>query len=814
MKRRIQLYIQQDKIDNNLCFCLKVYIGEDGENGYFITAQATESDENNFNIYFFTYNGDVYEIRKGTVNGTLDPDAWYIFPQGDYGSPLAVSYSTEDNISANCPARNDWQTETWSRFFKTQSCTVNSEYFERLELFDDEKIVLNCSKQNIDDLKSVYSDFSQSFVVPASPHNNAILEHWYNSDVVSLQDDRLRRKARIEIDFSAFKEGKIQIDKANIKNGNIYSYTLTYFSDLINLKDKIGEAKLNVLPLSGYAYFDYDLNTVADFMEYEFDQDIVFPLISSKRLWSLGDGGVDDLRDDTTTGDGLYFTELYPAFRVKKILNEIETYFGITFTGDFIDYGNTRFMNLYLWLKNQEINIIDDIPTILNKGLKTLVPINAYQYYNNAVLYSVAEQWARLCWLQGTDGVYINLNVTSVTSSDNYYIEVFCNDELVETIYTSGTGDKFGRLRVYFLGNYDTNLDERYKFYFKSLTANTIDVEIKIAVSRVTYEELFYNNSTITLSSDKLDLDSFIPDIKIMDFLKGIFNQFNLTCYQTDENTFHITPLETWYGEGLIHDITEYCDTTTIDINRVSLPKLTRFDYEKSESFVNRIFYAQKGYEYGSVGASWIFDGAEYIINLPFEQLRFLSQPDNLVTMGYSLKSDVIPPTTTADLKEYVPKPILLYKYGLSDIDSSGHDIRMTDGTNTRKIHQAMIFGQDVIYGGGDVSLNFSTDESEFLKNGQMQYNSYSLYYQGYISNLYNKNNRLTTIKANLPLSLLTTLKLNDRLIIRGKRYIINDYQADLTSGDVSFNLLFDFRTISSYGWADDPETFPPAPVE
>ena len=174
MKRNVQLYVQQDKIDNENCFCLKIYIGEAGENGYFITAQTNSQDGDGFNIYTFTYNGTDYEIRKGTINNDLDGDAWYVFILGDYGGYYAYSLSDNSNINANCPARNNWSSETWSRLFYTESCSVNRDFYERLELFEDEKILLNCSKQNIDDLQSVFSDFSQSFVVPASAHNNAI----------------------------------------------------------------------------------------------------------------------------------------------------------------------------------------------------------------------------------------------------------------------------------------------------------------------------------------------------------------------------------------------------------------------------------------------------------------------------------------------------------------------------------------------------------------------------------------------------------------------------------------------------------------
>jgi hypothetical protein len=43
-------------------------------------------------------------------------------------------------------------------------------------------------------------------------------------------------------------------------------------------------------------------------------------------------------------------------------------------------------------------------------------------------------------------------------------------------------------------------------------------------------------------------------------------------------------------------------------------------------------------------------------------------------------------------------------------------------------------------------------------------------------------------------LSLITKLRLNDRVIIRDKRYTINEIKSDITSGEVDLLLLNDFR--------------------
>ena len=76
--------------------------------------------------------------------------------------------------------------------------------YEQIELFNDEQVVVNSSVQNISDISKVFTDFSQSFSVPASTINNAIFQHFYQSDVDANVDHNVRRKAYIEIDLTPF----------------------------------------------------------------------------------------------------------------------------------------------------------------------------------------------------------------------------------------------------------------------------------------------------------------------------------------------------------------------------------------------------------------------------------------------------------------------------------------------------------------------------------------------------------------------------------------------------------------------------------
>ena len=87
-----------------------------------------------------------------------------------------------------------------------------------IDLFDDENIEVSSSVQNINDIAKVFTDFSQQFTVPASPRNNEVFRHYYQNDVEDGFIAKTRQPARIEINYTPFRRGKIQLEGAGTVN--------------------------------------------------------------------------------------------------------------------------------------------------------------------------------------------------------------------------------------------------------------------------------------------------------------------------------------------------------------------------------------------------------------------------------------------------------------------------------------------------------------------------------------------------------------------------------------------------------------------
>ena len=668
-----------------------------------------------------------------------------------------------------------------------EGTTINN--YSKLDLFDDEKINVNSSVQNIQDISKVYTDFSQSFTVPASENNNRIFEYFYQNDVDGAIDHNLRRFAYIEIGMVPFRTGKIQLEGSSVKNGRIEHYSITFYGDLMSLKDIFGATKLNQLDYS-FISNPYTHTEVAERIKnYITDYDVRYPLISNQNVWTYNDGSSTDIK---TVAGGINWRELNPAVKVIKIFEAIENDFGLTFQSAFFQTWNWK--NLFLWCKNrtdidEKINGLPNVIDAYNEYPDYLGNIqNIYDPGN--ISYKLNVNGIRKTWLSCT---FIIDNPPSpstpwIIEIDTYNNGVFYSTTIINTaINTSATLYQYVGSSI-IIGS--VNL----KFIIRS--QSTINLKYTIGADR--FEQVTISNTptkvnggyVITKNTIGLNLAGAtnslltnMPDITVADFFSGILKEFNLTCYSVGIDTFQVEPLDHWYSKGATIDVTKYVDTDTISVDRLPLYKNISFNYQKSESFRNREWGDRAGREWGDISTAYPYDGGDFNVTVPFENLQFTKFTGTTTYVAYSL-------TAAPDYKPYVPKPVLMYFNGVMSTN-----LQLTASGFSETIISACRFGPDLDYNGRIYSLNFSSDTStwyDVLINDSL----FATYYFGYLSNLFNTKNRLTKVKAYFPIGLITNLRLNDRLIIQDKRYIINTINSDITSGEVSLELINDFRPI------------------
>ncbi len=80
---------------------------------------------------------------------------------------------------------------------------------ERVEMFDFESVTITDTIKDVRDVSKIFTEYSQTFSLPASKSNNKIFKHYYNSDIVNSFDSRVRVPAKIELNSIPFKNGYI-----------------------------------------------------------------------------------------------------------------------------------------------------------------------------------------------------------------------------------------------------------------------------------------------------------------------------------------------------------------------------------------------------------------------------------------------------------------------------------------------------------------------------------------------------------------------------------------------------------------------------
>ena len=89
-------------------------------------------------------------------------------------------------------------------------------------------------------------------------------------------------------------------------------------------------------------------------------------------------------------------------------------------------------------------------------------------------------------------------------------------------------------------------------------------------------------------------------------------------------------------------------------------------------------------------------------------------------------------------------------------------------------------------------NLNFGSEINTYTLTdyGGNNNSLFQLYYQNYITRVFNKRTRIFKFSAILPLKVLLNLTLDDLIVVGTRAYTINKMSTKLQSGETNFELL------------------------
>jgi hypothetical protein len=681
--------------------------------------------------------------------------------------------------------------------------------YQRLDLFKDEKISITSQIGNANDIGKLYTDYTQTFSIPASKTNNQILSHWYESSVDNGFDHRMRYDAFIEVNTHRFRDGTIQLEKADKKDGFIESYSVTFYGNLVQLKDIIKDDKLNTLDYTSLNH-GYSSSAVrARITTVGSLNGVKYPLIGNANKYSYQDATATDI---TTTTGAIKWNELFPAITLASIFSFIQAKYGVTFTGSFFNL--EQWKKLHLYLKNALS--MSEITQRFKMDYTTVSgsPFVAFPEFN-LITDTLTSSWSFVpSNAVGDIYIYININITPLSGFGNIPYSVFCyRDGELYRSFTNLTGTR--TVRGEEVRRSTDGSSHQYTFSFSS--AQTMNFTSSVLLQRCfgnppsgsqTITQSRVTSGTLTTVSN-IDIVNYVPDIKTIDFLTGIIKAFNLMIIPRPNNTYEFAPLEMFYNAGKTLDITEYTYENEMSINKPKLFKSINFMYEESKNILNDQFKSLYGNAYGDLiyKSERITENATYDIKLPFENVLF-----ELVKQGKQFQTATL---IDKDLKPYIPKPMLIYLNGLVTTLSGADTIYTTNSsggptiiTNYNRFSNEYDNMPTDVNHAQLMTMNFGNEQSSWLNELAPQ-GLYYRHYKNFIDNLYNIKTRMLKVKALLPASLLGStvtngagiplgIALNDRLVIRNKRYLINSFTTDLTTGETDFELLTDYRGVNA----------------
>ena len=683
---------------------------------------------------------------------------------------------------------------------------------ELLDQYADESVDIVSSVLDVSDITKNTGDYSKSFTVPASKNNNRLFKHWYNASIDNGFDARSKVEGSIDIDGVPFKLGKWRLNKCNIVKGRLESYTINFFGNLPNISDTIGEDMLSDLAFPALDH-DWTSDNVIDGLEGDLlNGDIVYTLMANKRYFYNSHSGAHDV--DATTinianaastshATGVVWSDLRPSVKLSKIIDAIETRYNsfiydnpIVFSRDF--FSTTEFEKQYLWLKADDRVAIGGGEDIVDftTGSETYINLttNVGTFVTDRATNTRFAIGNKITPAAGYEDVPYTFIVRNADTNEDVYAwdrTQWGNGDGIISIGTrlfspSGTTTF----------NFTWHVKSNSKIEFTSEVAIVKQVGVVLSPSDVT------TGAAQTLVN-RVVIGDEMPELKIVDFLKGIFNMFKLVAIPKDDGSIYVNTLDSYYAQGQRYDATKYIDFAKFDVDRGELLKRIAFEFEEPSTILNMEFKkrAADGQGYGaslvnvyeSLTPKKLIDGDTLEVKLPFEQIyfeRLVEQDDAIVGTNTNIQTGVI---LDDNLNEVVPKAVLHYT---SKQDISATPIRFVNDLaadvvlNTSLVIPIHHFGPVAPVYANLFEAEFSNFTGESLVN-----NLYSIHYKDYVTAIFELKRRTFMYTANLPIQIVTRLELNDVIAIGEIDYRINKYSYNLLNGLTKLELINGFDT-------------------
>jgi len=680
---------------------------------------------------------------------------------------------------------------------------------ERIDLFADETVSMTQSIQNIKDIEKVFTEFTQPFTVPASSSNNKIFKHYYNFNIANGFDARQKASASIELNFIPFKTGFIQLTGVELKKNLPYAYKITFFGNTINLKDILGESELSSLTFPNSLNLEYNYTNIESKMTNGL-QSIIAPLIThTQRLFYNSHSSAHNTAGNlyyhsTNATNGVLWSDLKYAIRLYEIIQAIETtYPSIDFSTDFFSTTNSTFYNLYMWLHRKSGTVAPEEQTTTN-----WVQVDAWSQANTGgTIIGRAGANIIIDTTLAFKGIIEGaLSITPEQADVKYDIRILRNGQTYFEKFNQE--DVFTLTQLFPSGTYTIELNSAETLEFTQGNIEFTFTGDTDTSPQVPFTNVLTNSNVIDSLSSELYfvIAQQIPEMRIIDFITGLFKMFNLTAYVDGSGTIVVRTLDSYYADrvnnssGGNFDINKYLDITKSTVD-VALPfRQINFKYKGTKTFLANQYGESNNIGWGELrytqdGQDFDAPNKEYILEAPFEHMMFERLSDQnaspvvfgSTTIQYGFFVD-------SNQQPYFGEPLIFYAVNATaQPPNPVTPIYLKSASNAGASENAYIIPSNSLSLSSSTStknLNYSLEINEYTGDSTFTGTLFEEEYKTYISDVFSARRRITKVSAFMPLKVLYDLQMNDYMTIGQQSYKINSITTDLTNGKSSLELL------------------------
>lgn len=551
---------------------------------------------------------------------------------------------------------------------------------------------------------------------------------------------------------------------------------------------------------------------------------------------------------------GISMIDLKPAIRIYHIIKAIEEKYNITFSTDFFNTTNAPFHELYLWLHRESGDLAAQIAeSELAISLDEYTFTNTTPTGNNDPRSGTSNKDLTSSITNNIDGtrtwVYYEYIVTVTPTGgvgSTYELDMLDSQTgraISPDSVTTGLDGNGNQITATFnIAVNQASLGPRIQVFTPILKVKTVggitSIDIDSLVIKKYTAEIYSSivgaptiissssydanytitnpdtsNSTFDVSSG-LSVSENMPKVKIIDFLMNIFKMFNLVAFFDDRRVLpngntnidfgkiKVMTLDDFYSEGVDYDITKYLYTDKHSVGKANIYSEINFSYSDPSTFAIINSNEITGDEFGNerlnnrsdaINSPLAFDGGKYDLDIGFEHIMYERMSDQsgdeeltTIQSGWMVSEDENP---------VLGKPLLVYCH--KHATGSAYEMETTEGDDINVYIRPANTRTHINFGSTIPTANLQTihfgeENDEYFYDTNLV-NSESLfanYYSNYVTAIYDNKSRLSKFQSILPSKIITKLKLNDKLVISGKKYKINKIKLNINTGKADLELM------------------------